>query len=183
MPDCDIKLDALNVGLSAAQIARILTKWGPAVLKLVISAINDGFSYEFILEALETLGPLFVNQALHARREARSAAQLLRSTPCTKEAADCKEVCPKGDPECCPQECVDCFKDDEGIKLGSPIIQGEQVGANPLSDMLLKLLIQLLETQGPAVAQMLVDVLVKLLKDQANQTKVAAALAEALKSN
>jgi hypothetical protein len=165
MKDCDLKLSARDFGLTETEIADVLEKWGPAVLKLIIDGLNEGFSLAFIKEILTTLGPLFLTQAIQARLLSRNLALTIKSKPgCTEDQATC------------------CEHKDNHIKLtAGAIIQGGQVEAvSPLAGILVQVLIQLLQTEGPQVAQLLVNLLIQLLQQQQNQQQLVTAINQAL---
>jgi hypothetical protein len=182
-----LKMDARNVGISPSEIQSILLKYGPAVLKLVLDALKEGFSWGFIIEALTTLGPLVLTSFVQARKQARQSAEILKTLPKEELFEDVPVP-------------VTLAHEDHEISLLSPrkptlkkakaiktIFDGENVDdvvpvtpTSGVSNLVLTLLVDLLQREGPQLAQLLIDQLVKLLQqDNTVKAKFLAALDDA----
>lgn len=196
-----LKMDARHLGMSPGDIGDILGKYGPVVLQLAMDALKDGFSLRFIIEALATLGPVFLSSALHSRKLARQEAAILKSVPDGQLTNFGSCASPAKTDIFGRKQPMEGFSPAHAKKYSPPaaapfIIQGDDVGSNtdvgtvvtpnaaaiPLSGILMNVLIQLIQSEGPQLAQLLVDELVKLLQQnaKASNEKFTAAVAAAL---
>jgi hypothetical protein len=61
-----LTLTATNLGLSPADVADVVAKFGEPVLQLIVQGLRGGLTWSFLKSILDTLGPLFVGFAVQA---------------------------------------------------------------------------------------------------------------------
>jgi hypothetical protein len=163
--------------ITPAEIADLVKKWGPAVLRVVADALSEGLTWALVKEALEVFGPLFLANALHKRRR-KAMTETYRDHPAIM-GQDMRSY-----KACCrPHELREHFA--KADHFGEPIIQGEQVDnfddaakGSILIDLIIKSLPAILEKYGPQLMQLLIDAILKYLQNSANHAVLGNLLNE-----
>lgn len=178
-----LRASAMRFGLSLADVSAVLTKWGPPVLKLLIEGLRQGLTFNFMKEVLDTLGPLFLSQAVagHAEKNFKARGVARSVLPPQQQQITCVCTCKCC---CCPEQQCDVEEQSAFTAKAAPIIQAEQVDKfeadKGLAELLIQILTAMFDKVGPQLLQWLLPILLELLKDQTKKAQLVAILKESL---
>jgi hypothetical protein len=172
---------ARRYGLSVRDIADIIRRWGPSVLKLIVSGLENGLSFAFLKEILTTLGVGYLQDAVQGMQMKRYARKPQPGDEDCPNDCECYDESEGGSEE----EAEDATVDAEALGAPSPsILEGEQVvgfdAGNVLLELVSKFLPKLVEKYGQQLLEYLVAALLKALNDPTKQQTLVVALRETL---
>jgi hypothetical protein len=163
-----------------SDIATFLSKWGAPILQLIVDGLQQGLTLSFINEILDTLGPLFLKQAIRARRQQNIK---LRSSVLTADKQAAAEEAPEATHACCDDFHVFSYRLGQATQQGG-IIQGEPDNTIPIPSISGSVLIEvikqylpaLIRQYGPAILEWLANEITIILSNSSDAQKFAAQL-------
>lgn len=201
-PVLKLVIDGLNEGFTMTFLNEILSTLGPLFLTQAVNARQLARKVAAVVKDHPSADPDHWNK-LHAPKQAKQECCDKDYTKyCVQGPGNVGQQACDGSPDkCCAEKCADDaalapFREQVRKMLNrqrpnpaffsAPIVVAHDADAadttttNPLTPIILNLIIQMLQTQGPAIAQAVVTWLIQVLQDQTTQTNLQLAIAQAL---